>query len=97
MPGSLNLPFMALLKGAPGGPEGTAFRPADELRAAFDAARVDRARPVVVSCGSGMTACVVALALDVLGEGAAPPAAVYDGSWIEWGAREDTPVVKGSE
>jgi len=55
----------------------------------FAAAGVDIGRPVVASCGSGVTAGIVALALAILGR---PDAAVYDGSWTEWGGRSDVPV-----
>jgi thiosulfate/3-mercaptopyruvate sulfurtransferase len=53
------------------------------------AAGVDLARPIVTSCGSGVTASVLALALHQLGR---PDVAVYDGSWSEWGGRSDTPI-----
>ena len=65
------------------------FRPAAELRARFAQAGVDGARPVVTSCGSGVTACILTLGLRLAG---LPEGAVYDGSWTEWGGRADTPV-----
>jgi thiosulfate/3-mercaptopyruvate sulfurtransferase len=83
IPGSLSLPYDALLR-----PDGT-LRPAGELRKAFDAAGVDQGRPVTTTCGSGITASVLAFALHVLGH---PRVAVYDGSWTEWGGRADTPI-----
>jgi thiosulfate/3-mercaptopyruvate sulfurtransferase len=83
IPGSLNLPYDELHA-----PDGT-LRPPAELREAFVAARVDLARPVVTTCGSGITASVLALALHRVGR---TDAAVYDGSWTEWAGRDDTPV-----
>ena len=50
-------------------------------------------KKVTASCGSGVTACVVGLALYLTG---APEAAIYDGSWTEWGGRADTPIVTGA-
>lgn len=86
IPGSLNLPFADLVT-----PRGTVLPP-DALRRKLDAIGVDLARPIVVTCGSGTTACSIALALELLG---APEVAVYDGSWTEWGGRAETPVETG--
>ncbi len=61
----------------------------DELRAIFDRAGVDLHRPIIASCGSGVTACVAILALATLG---ANDVTLYDGAWSEWGARDDLPV-----
>ena len=83
IPGSLSLPYDRLFR-----PDGTLL-PRDDLRGAFEAARVDLDRPIVTSCGSGVTACVLALGLDLVGS---PDVAVYDGSWTEWGGRDDVPV-----
>ena len=83
IPGSASLPYTDLLHA-----DGT-FRSADELRARLHAAGVDGTRPVVTSCGSGVTACILTLGLRLAG---LPEGAVYDGSWTEWGGRADTPV-----
>ena len=77
IPGSRNVPFASLLNA-----DGT-LKPAAELRAIFAGAGVDTGKPVVASCGSGVTAGVVALALAILGRA---DTAVYDGSWTEWGS-----------
>ena len=86
IPSARNVPFTSLLN-----PDGT-MKPAAELRQILMAARVDPDRPVVASCGSGVTAGVVALALAIMGR---PDAAVYDGSWSEWGADHALPIETG--
>jgi thiosulfate/3-mercaptopyruvate sulfurtransferase len=83
IPGSANLPYTELLA-----PDQTVLPPA-QLRARFAAAGVDGSRNVVTSCGSGVTACILTLGMAVAG---LPEAAVYDGSWTEWGGRPDTPI-----
>jgi Rhodanese-related sulfurtransferase len=88
IPGALNVPFADLID-----PETHTLKPAAQLRARFDAAGLDFSKPVVTSCGSGVTACVVALALHVLGHRSV---AVYDGSWAEWGTREDAVAEKSA-
>jgi thiosulfate/3-mercaptopyruvate sulfurtransferase len=84
IPGSCNLPYNLLVD-----PDAKTVLPAAELRARFQAAGIDPARPVITSCGSGVTACVLALGLHLIGAGSV---AVYDGSWSEWGLPGDTPV-----
>ncbi len=64
----------------------------DGLKATFEAAGIDLAAPVVTTCGSGITAAIITLALHSLGH---EDNTLYDGSWSEWGARSDTPVVTG--
>jgi thiosulfate/3-mercaptopyruvate sulfurtransferase len=83
IPQSLNLPYLNLIAA-----DGTLL-PTAELRRRFAALGIDQRRPIVTTCGSGVTACTVALALHQLG---APDVAVYDGSWSEWGGRSDTPI-----
>jgi thiosulfate/3-mercaptopyruvate sulfurtransferase len=83
IPGSLNLPYDELY--APGG----TLLTRDELRHRFATTGIDLTRPIVTSCGSGVTASVLALGLHLIGR---PDVAVYDGSWTEWGGRDDTPV-----
>jgi thiosulfate/3-mercaptopyruvate sulfurtransferase len=82
--GSTNLPYQHLLDGGAGG-----FAPAQVLREQFERAGVDPRAPVICSCGSGVTACVLALALETLGH---PAVAVYDGSWTDWARRTSTGV-----
>jgi thiosulfate/3-mercaptopyruvate sulfurtransferase len=83
IPGSENVPYADLLNA-----DGT-FRTVSELKARFARAGVDGSLPVVTSCGSGVTACILTLGLRLAG---LPEGAVYDGSWTEWGGRSDTPV-----
>jgi thiosulfate/3-mercaptopyruvate sulfurtransferase len=84
IPASINLPFSALLD-----PKNhNVPRPADEIAKTIESAGIDPDRPIVASCGSGVTACVLAFALHLIGH----DAAVYDGSWTEWGGSADTPV-----
>lgn len=86
IPGSVNLPFTDLLD-----PDADfVMRPAPELARIFE--RFDPERPIVASCGSGVTAAVLALGFYLMGR---QDIAVYDGSWAEWGNRDDTPVEKG--
>jgi thiosulfate/3-mercaptopyruvate sulfurtransferase len=84
IPGSLNVPSTELV--ADGRLKDTA-----SLRELFAAAGVDFARPIVTSCGSGVNAATLSLALDILG---VKGTALYDGSWTEWGGREDTPIAR---
>ncbi len=86
IPGSRNLPFNELVAA-----DGTLL-PADALRRRFAAAGIDASRPIVATCGSGTSACTLILALHLLGH---DRVALYDGSWAEWGGREDTPVATG--
>ena len=83
IPHSLNLPFGDLIA-----PDGT-FLPKDVMQQRFAEAGVDPRKPIATTCGSGVTACTLALALYQLG---VPDVAVYDGSWTEWGGRADTPI-----
>lgn len=86
IPGSCNLPFTALFD------EDRLFKRGDALRRAFLDAGVDLNRPIITTCGSGVTASVLALGLHLLGH---RNVGLYDGSWSEWGSREDLPAETG--
>lgn len=86
IPGSRNLPFTELLNAD------ATMKDAEGLRAAFAAAGVDLAQPVITSCGSGVTAAIISLALERLGHARH---SLYDGSWAEWGMYPDLGVEKG--
>ncbi|MEX1034638.1 MAG: 3-mercaptopyruvate sulfurtransferase [Sneathiella sp.] len=87
IPGSRNLPFTELLNSEDG-----TFRSAEDIHAAFDRTGLDLKKPVITSCGSGITACVLAFGLHLLGH---RRVAVYDGSWTEWALDEEQPVDTG--
>lgn len=86
IPGARNVPYSELLN-----PDGT-MKSVDTLKARFASAGVDLAKPVITSCGSGVTAAILSLALERMGK---RDHALYDGSWAEWGMFGDLKVAKG--
>lgn len=86
IPNSKNLPFGSLLN------SNSTLKALDELRATFEAAGVDLSKPAITTCGSGVTAAILSLALERIGH---RNHALYDGSWSEWGMFDDLPIAKG--
>ncbi|GHF25634.1 thiosulfate sulfurtransferase [Kordiimonas sediminis] len=86
IPGSLNVPFSSLFN------EDGTYKDIETLQGIFTEAGLDFTKPVITSCGSGVTACALSLALAILGK---HDVTVYDGSWTEWGMRDDLPIETG--
>lgn len=85
IPGSYNVPHSGIVADG-------SLAPPEQIAAALKAGGVDPDKPVIVSCGSGVSAAILWLALESIGK---QPAALYDGSWADWGTRTDKPVAKG--
>jgi thiosulfate/3-mercaptopyruvate sulfurtransferase len=87
IPGAKNLPYGNLFN------EDGTYKLGQSLKAEYEAAGIDLAKPVITTCGSGITACTLLFGLHLLGK---KDASVYDGSWAQWGGLPDVPVVTGS-
>lgn len=87
IPGSLNLPFLQLIDA-----DAKTWKSPEVLRERFAAAGVDLSKPLTTTCGSGVSACALALGAHLIGKS---DVAIYDGSWVEWGSEADVPVVTG--
>ena len=87
IPGSLNLPFVDII-------EHGSLKAPDGLKAAFAEHKIDLEKPIITTCGSGVTAAILALAVE---EAGGKVEGLYDGSWAEWGSRADCPVATGPE
>jgi thiosulfate/3-mercaptopyruvate sulfurtransferase len=85
MPGALNLPYTQVV-------ENGRLKSPEAIRAALEGAGVDLSRPVITTCGSGVTAAILSAAMETIGR---PAKALYDGSWTEWASREDTEIETG--
>ncbi|NQV57275.1 MAG: 3-mercaptopyruvate sulfurtransferase [Rhodospirillales bacterium] len=85
IPGAINLPYASLFDDQ----QHMVLRPAENIESLINNAGIDTSRPIIASCGSGVTACALVFALYLLGK---DDGAVYDGSWTEWGGRSDTPI-----
>ena len=86
MPGAISLPFTAFLD-----PDDKTYLSADKINQVVNSLNIDLNKPITTTCGSGVTACALSLGLFLIGK---TDVAVYDGSWSEWGALADTPIVR---